>query len=420
MSLPVLLVTRLVCIILIVHHWAYRSLFGQVFSFPLRCSVRRSKGTGELRHRQGEKHFQSLTSESPERISPMSRSSKGVYFGAFGRPVYEKTVVLTQQPRSHVLVKVDVIGLNPVDAKQVIRDKLPLSWRRGRRLLHNFLVKDTRVGFDFAGTVAQSHQLFEVGTRVFGTMPPLKGSCAEYISVPSHQLAEAPRCLSSEECAALPLVGLTAWQALSPYIVQGHSRVLILGGSGGTGHVALQIAKALGAAQVTGLCSTSNVDFVRECGASHVVDYTQSKNIMQELKQSGPFDVVLDCVTSADPNDLETNYPKLIRNSTGLLTPDAFYQRLGGEWPDWIRAAMARVNILPPSWIWPDPQERLFWIKFPYSQDALSELAKLVERGQLKPKIQKVYQGISATNVEDAFADILGRRVRGKIVIKIE
>ena len=417
MNLSALLVARLVCIVLIVSDPVHPRLLVDDFGFPQHRPTRPSKGTEEMSDRHCEE-IQLLTNES-EHNSPRPLSVKGVYFGAFGRPVYEKTVVLTQPSRSQVLVKVDSIGLNPVDAKQLIRDKLPLNWRKARRLLHNLLVKDTRVGFDFAGTVAQSHPQFEVGTRVFGTMPPLKGSCAEYISVPSHHLAKAPICITSEECAALPLVGLTAWQALSPCIVRGHSCVLILGGSSGTGHVALQIAKALGAKQVTSICSTSNIDFVRECGASHVVDYTQSQDVIQELKQSGPFDVILDCVTSADPKDLETNYPKLIRNTTGLLTPDAFYQRLGGEWFDWIRAAMARASILPSSWIWPDAQERLFWIKLPYSRDALSELAQLVESGQLKPRIQKVYRGISATNVEDAFADILSRRVRGKIVIKI-
>jgi reticulon-4-interacting protein 1, mitochondrial len=356
----------------------------------------------------------------PDEYSTMPNSCQGIYFGAFGRSVYEKKTKFPRPSRSQVLVKVQAIGVNPVDAKQVIGDKIRYDWKILRRLAHNCVVKDTRVGFDFAGIVAQSHPQFNIGTRVFGTMPPLKGSCAEYITVPTHQIAEAPRCLSPEECAALPLVGLTAWQSLSPYIVPGRSNVLILGGSGGTGHVAIQIAKALGARQVTTVCSTANIDFVRECGASHAVDYSKSDNVMHELKRSGPFDVVLDCVTSADPQDASHDYPTLIRNTSGLLTPDSLYQRLGGEWSDWIRAALARPNIVPQSWLWQNPQERLFWIKFPHSQLALNALAEMADAGRLKPKVQKIYQGITATNVASAFDDILSRRVQGKIVIRIE
>lgn len=344
---------------------------------------------------------------------------RGVYFGVYGQPVYEKAIKLGRPSSSQVLVQVKAVGLNPVDAKEVIGDKLSYSWKRLRRWAHNLMVKDTRVGFDFAGIVAQSHPYFERGTRVYGTMPPLKGSCADFIHVPIHQIAKAPSALTFEECAALPLVGLTAWQSLSPYIIPGRSRVLVVGGSGGTGHVALQVAKALEAEHVTTLCSTSNIDFVRECGANHVVDYSKSTDIINDLRKSGPFDIVLDCVTSADPKDAGLGYPSSIRGAPRLLTDNALYQRLGGKPSDWIRASLARPNIFPHSWLWRDPRERLFWIKFPHSQPGLNALARMADAGKLKPKIKSVYSGISATNVQNAFEDILSRRVRGKIVVKV-
>jgi NADPH:quinone reductase-like Zn-dependent oxidoreductase len=353
--------------------------------------------------------------------------SRGIYFGGFQQPVYERTEekVCLKPQRNHLLVQVHAVGLNPVDAKQVIGDKLAYEWKTIRKVAHNLLVKHTRVGFDFAGiSMNEHHPEFPIGTRVFGTMPPLQGSCAEYIQVPLHQVAKSPQQWSMEEAAAMPLVGLTAWQALSPCIApEKSSRVLIIGGSGGTGHVALQVAKALGAHDIVTICSTRNIDFCKECGATQVLDYTQSEDIMQDLqqlvsRQQQQFDVILDCVTSADPEDARHEYPKRVRNSTlGIVAPNHLYQRLGGTWSDWIRAGLARTRLFPIKWLWKDPRERLFWIRFPHSSHELEELAGL--SSQLKPKIQKVYPEMTAATVQQAFGDILSRRVQGKVVIQV-
>ena len=346
--------------------------------------------------------------------------SRGVYFGAFEQPVHERSEKLFVPSDSQVLVQVHAVGLNPVDAKQVIGDKLQYDWKTLRRWAHNALVKNTRVGFDFAGIVElDGNAEFPKGTRVFGTMPPLQGTCADYICAPIHQIAKASDRLSMEECAALPLVGLTAWQALSPYIVRDESKVLIVGGSGGAGHVALQVAKALGAKELVTVCSTRNVDFVKQCGASRVVDYSKSNDIVTDLKAFGPYDVILDCVTSADPEDARLAYPSRIRNSPSLVTADHLYQRLGGKSSDWVRAGLARPNVFPHSWLWEDPRERLFWIRFPHSSHELEELTRMADSGQLRPKISKTYTGLTADNVQQAFDEILSRRVQGKVVVKV-
>lgn len=347
--------------------------------------------------------------------------ARGVYFGGWEQPIYEKSVALGSCSKSQLLVQVHSVGINPVDAKQVIGDKLRHGWESLRRWSHNTLVKDTRVGFDFSGIVIQDgHPDYPKGTRVFGAMPPLQGSCADYIYAPIDQLAKAPETLSLEECAALPLIGLTAWQALSPIVKDEDSNVLVIGGSGGTGHVALQVAKALGAKEIVTICSTSNVEFVRECGATHVVDYKESENVVDDLKLYGPFDVILDCVTSAHPEDARFDYPNLIRNAPDLTSLDHLYQRLGGQSSDWIRAGLARPNKLPHSWLWKDPRERLFWIRFPHSAHELQEISRLADSGKLRPRIQVVYQGLSAENVQKAFDDILSRRVQGKVVVKVK
>jgi NADPH:quinone reductase-like Zn-dependent oxidoreductase len=339
-----------------------------------------------------------------------------------------------------LLVQVHAVGLNPVDAKGVIGDKLGHEcWTTVRKWAHNSLVKNTRVGFDFAGVVvAQAHPHtnniddYPVGTRVFGTMPPLQGSCGEYIQVPLDQVARVPSHLSMEEAAALSLVGLTAWQSLSPCIVRDESNVLILGGSGGTGHVSIQVAKALGAKEITTVCSTRNMDFCKECGATTVIDYTSSSgsggddNILHELQPYGPFDVILDCVTSADPSDAQHDYPSKIRSTTaGIVASQHLYLRLGATLSsDWMRAGLARKNnfcsyFLPhdSSWLWKDPRERLFWIRFPQSSHELEELVKLTP--EVKPRIQRVYPELTAATVQQAFDDILSRRVQGKVVVRV-
>ena len=150
-----------------------------------------------------------------------------------------------------------------------------------------------------------------------------------------------------EEAAALPLVGMTAWQSLSPCIVRDESSVLILGGLGGTGHDAIQVAKALGAKEITTVCSTRNMDFCKECGATTVIDYTSSESggdhILHELQPYGPFDVILDFVTSADPSDAQHDYPSNIRNTTaGIVSSQHLDLRLGAELSsDWMRAGLA-------------------------------------------------------------------------------
>jgi NADPH:quinone reductase-like Zn-dependent oxidoreductase len=379
-----------------------------------------------------------LTIAADNNIS-LPTESRGIYFGGFGEPIYERVERVQRPDRNHLLVQVHAVGLNPVDAKGVIGDKLGHNERKTlRKWAHNSLVKNTRVGFDFAGVVVAAHphniddydpaMMIQVGTRVFGTMPPLQGSCGTYIQVPLHQVARVPSHLSMEEAAALPLVGLTAWQSLSPYIERNESNVLILGGSGGTGHVAIQVAKALGAKEITTLCSTRNMDFCKECGATTVIDYTtitsgssgsDDTSILHELLLPyGPFDVILDCVTSADPSDAQHDYPSKIRNTT-VVSSQHLYQRLGARLSsDWIRAGLARKNYcFPHSWLWKDPRERLFWIRFPHSSHELEELVKLTPA--VKPRIQRVYPELTVATVQQAFDDILSRRVKGKVVVRV-
>jgi D-arabinose 1-dehydrogenase-like Zn-dependent alcohol dehydrogenase len=139
--------------------------------------------------------------------------------------------------------------------------------------------------------------------------------------------------------------------------VSATTSVLVIGGSRGTGHLALQLTRCFGAHKVTTICSSKNNDFCRLCGATEVIDYSNgAEAIISDLMQSPhmPFHVVMDCVSSADPRDMTMNYPDLIQRhpkTIGLLTEKYIYQRLGGPSLDWIRAGVERTIGMR---LWPD------------------------------------------------------------------
>jgi NADPH:quinone reductase-like Zn-dependent oxidoreductase len=168
-----------------------------------------------------------------------------------------------------VLVRVHAVSVNPADwhfltgTPYLMRVGTGLSKPKGRVL-----------GLDFAGRVE------EVGANVSGLQPGDEvfgahtGAFAEYVSAPENSMAPKPANLSFEEAAAVPVAGVTALQGLRDKgKLQAGQRVLIIGASGGVGTFAVQVAKSLGA-EVTGVCSTRNVERVRSLGADRVIDYT--------------------------------------------------------------------------------------------------------------------------------------------------
>ncbi|WP_330319364.1 NADP-dependent oxidoreductase [Streptomyces platensis] len=206
---------------------------------------------------------------------------------SFGGPdVLELTE--TDRPRPHlneVLVRVRAAGVNPIDA-HVRSGAIPLLGE-----------PPFVVGWDVAGTVeeiASGVTRFAVGDEVFGMplMPRAAGGYADYVTAPSRQLARKPAALDHPHAAALPLAGLTAWQALVDAAGVGAGRrVLVHAGGGGVGHLAIQIAKARGAEVLT-TASAAKADFVRTLGADEVIDYRTT----DFADAARDVDVVLDTV----------------------------------------------------------------------------------------------------------------------------
>ena len=225
---------------------------------------------------------------------------------------------------SEVLVKVRAASLNQLDEmirvgtfKATLPYKLPLS-----------------LGSDFAGEVVRvgsKVQNFKVGDEVFAKPNPAKiGSFAEFVSVDEAELALKPANLNMIEAASLPLVALTAWQALK---VRGElkpgQKVLIHGGAGGVGSIAIQVAKHLGATVATTV-SSSNADFVRTLGADIVVDYKNE----DFAKMLNDFDLVLD-----------TQGGETLMKSLEALKPGGKVIGIAGP-PDVAYARAANFNLI--------------------------------------------------------------------------
>jgi NADPH:quinone reductase-like Zn-dependent oxidoreductase len=171
---------------------------------------------------------------------------------------------------TEVLVEVHAAGVNPVDWKT----------REGRGAAGASGPPPFILGWDVAGVVTEVGRgvtLFKPGDRVFGMpwFPREAGAYSEFVTAPSRQFAPMPDGLSFEEAAALPLAGLTAWQALVDTAdVREGQVVLVNGATGGVGHLAVQIAKARGA-RVIGTARADNHDFLRSLGADECVDYDE-------------------------------------------------------------------------------------------------------------------------------------------------
>jgi NADPH:quinone reductase-like Zn-dependent oxidoreductase len=217
----------------------------------------------------------------------MNHTMKAISQAELGGPDVLKLVTLpTPEPGvSEILVRVHAAGVNPIDGAQ--------------RQTGAFVGEPPFVlGWDVSGTVeavGPGVTLYKPGDEVFGLLPFPQGhgAYAEYVVGPTRVFVPKPDRLDHVQAAAIPMVGLTAWQALVDTAGIGEgSRVLIDAGSGGIGHLAVQIAKARGA-YVTALASAEKADFVRSLGADEVLDYNADD---WTVRVRDDQDVVLDIV----------------------------------------------------------------------------------------------------------------------------
>jgi NADPH:quinone reductase-like Zn-dependent oxidoreductase len=294
-----------------------------------------------------------------------------------------------------VLVRVRAAGVNPAD--WAVMSGLPYI---ARPVYGMRKPKNAVRGTDVAGQVeAVGHGVtrFRPGDEVFGWCI---GAYAEYASASEDALALKPANLTFEQAAAVPMAGLVALQAIRDQgNVQAGQTVLINGASGGIGTFAVQIAKSLGA-QVTGVCSTRNVDLVRSIGTDHVIDYT-----VEDFTRSGQhYDFILDNVANHSLSDLRRAV-----TPTGTLVPNG-----GGFDNRWFASGgrVIRANVLRRS---TDHRLRPFLLS-PKLED-LVVLKELIEAGKITPVMDRTYP---LSETPQAIAHVAEGHAQGKVAITVE
>jgi NADPH:quinone reductase-like Zn-dependent oxidoreductase len=296
----------------------------------------------------------------------------------------------------HVLIQVVASSVNPADWHQMTGKPYVM------RLSEGFgSPKYPRRGVDFAGrvvAVGAAVTKYKVGDEVFGAQG---GAFAEYLSVTEDgAIAIKPDTLSFEQAAAMPVAAVTALQGLREQGgIKAGDKVLINGASGGVGTFAVQIAKSMGA-EVTGVCSTRNVELVRSLGADHVIDYTQT-DFTQGTER---FDVILDLVGNHALLDVRR-----------ALKPGAKLVIIGGPKRDpWLGPAISPIKAIVLS---PFIDEKMEMFIAQVTEERLRTLAELASTGAIKSVIDRRY---ALSEISEAMQYLGTQRARGKVIIDID
>jgi NADPH:quinone reductase-like Zn-dependent oxidoreductase len=333
---------------------------------------------------------------------------KAVVCTRYGPPeVLQVMDVKKPVPTSNqVLIKVRAASLNPLDTGSIKGKPFAVRIMTGLRK-----PKASRPGVDLAGeveAVGENVSQFAPGDHVFGVcirnprasgagVWEHQGAFADYVCAPESTLYRKPPNITFEQAAASPVAGFTALQGLRDH---GHigpgQKVLINGAAGGVGTFAVQIAKSFDV-EVTGVCSTRNVDMVRSIGADYVVDYSR-----EDFTKSGKqYDVLFDCVGNRSLSDCRR-----------ILTPKGIYVMVGELSGRGVTALIARIlaALLLSRFV---SHTLVMFLARPNQRD-LSLLHDLLQAGKVAPVIDKCYP---LHEVAQAMRYLDERHARGKVII---
>jgi len=298
-----------------------------------------------------------------------------------------------------VLVRVRASSVNPADWYSVMGT--PYVGRVEMGLLKP---KKRILGVDFAGTVeavGKDVTQFRPGDEVFGGR---NGAFAEYVCVREDRaVVPKPANVTFEQAAAVPIAALTALQGLRDKgQLEPGQKVLVNGASGGVGTFAVQIAKSFGT-EVTGVCSTRNVDLVRSIGADHVIDYTKEDFTKTDQRYDLIFDLIGNHSFSERRRILNPNGICVMAGVGGAGWHDGIAMRLVGELNAYVRSRFVS-------------QKFIAYIA-EFNKADMSILADLMQSGKVKPVIDRAFK---FSETADALRYLETGHARGKVVLAVQ
>jgi NADPH:quinone reductase-like Zn-dependent oxidoreductase len=341
-----------------------------------------------------------VTGARQEPIDTGEPHMKAVVYTDYGSPdVLKIRDIKKPVPNDdQVLIKVRAASINPLDWHYM--EGTPYIMRAFGVGLRK--PKDPRLGVDMAGqveAVGKNVTQFKTGDEVFGARD---GAFAEYVSARADRaIALKPGNITFEQAASVPIAAITALQGLRD---KGHvspgKKVLINGASGGVGTFAIQIARSLGA-EVTGVCSTRNLDLVKSLGADHVIDYTKEDFTDGEQR----YDVILDNVGTQPLSGFKRS-----------LVPNGICVMIGGGGPNdgGLIGPMARP--IKALFLSPFMTQKMGMMMAELNKKDLNAMGDLMQSGKVKPVIDRTYP---LSQIADAIRYLEQGHARGKVVITI-
>jgi NADPH:quinone reductase-like Zn-dependent oxidoreductase len=330
-------------------------------------------------------------------LSAHAARMKAVVYRCYGSPEVLK-VEQVEKPTpadNQVLVKVHAASINPLEWHYMRGTPYLMRAEAGMGF-----PQDPRLGVDFAGTVEEIGKgvtKFKPGDEVFGGRD---GALGEYVVVrESASIVPKPTNLTFEQAAAIPIAAVTALQGLRDVgKIHAGQKVLINGASGGVGTFAVQIAKSYGA-EVTGVCSTRNVDLVKSLGADHVIDYTR-EDFTQGTQH---YDVIFDAVG----NHSLSEYRR-------VMTPQGIFVIVGGPSTDpWIGPL---IMPLKAKLVAPFVSQKFEFFLADINPQDLQVLAGMAQSGKLTPVIDKTYP---MSDIQTAMRYLETGHARGKVAVQV-